>query len=71
LKVVKGVKLRVGKKGEAFENGKRGRVKGRLRVGKKGEGLRVEKRGKVRGGKKGRLWVGEGETVNEGNREKG
>jgi hypothetical protein len=40
-------------------------------VGKKGEGLRVEKRGKVQGGKKGRLWVGEGETVNEGNREKG
>jgi hypothetical protein len=31
----------------------------------------VEKRGKVQGGKKGRLWVGEGETVNEGNGEKG
>ena len=40
-------------------------------MGKKGEGLRVEKRGKVQGGKKGRLWVGEGETVNEGNGEKG
>ena len=45
--------------------------KGEVKGGKKGEGFKDGKRGKVQGGKKGRLWVGEGETVNEGNGEKG